>query len=150
MSIAQAECVEGGDPRHAGRCYRCDKPVAREPKLDPRTAPDPVFIRQFLRGAERVAGLDLGWSDDVFDRIQALNAVHGERYRTYSLRQMLREISEEDQDLGGWPVLAALVVNGMDDLDADVALEIKQLLQQVSAYAVRQEGLVERIRVLLD
>ncbi len=141
-------CEQDNNPRHAGRCFRCDQPL--EPVLDPRTAPNPAFQRDFLKGAERAAGLDVGWSDAVLDRLTAMEAKYGQRYRTMSLRTLLREINEESFDLGGWPVLAALMVNGEDGIDTDVALEVKQLLQQISAHGVRVTGLVERIRERLE
>lgn len=144
--MPSADCVPTGNPRQRW-CVRCGAAV-EESELDPRTAHDPAFQRGFLKGAEQAAGLDIGWADAVSDRVGQMQVKHGERYRTMPMRRLLREIDEEAFDLGGWPMLAALVVNA-EDLDPDVILEIKHRLQGIAALAVRQSAEVQAIRELL-
>ena len=141
-------CRESADPRHEGYCA-CGQRLEVIPEPDPRTAPDPEFQRQFLRGAEKLSGLDIGWSDQVADRVAAMEAKYGESYRTIPVGRFLREIEAEAHDIGGWPMFLALRVNALDHLDDEAKLDVKLLLQELAAYGPRVANLVDKVRELV-
>lgn len=110
---------------------------------------EPTFEHDFLRSAEKLAGLDIGWRQAVEDRLQRMEREKGkDSYRELGLRRMVREAEEEALDLGGWPLLAALL--SYSDLpDGEDAHEFRMLMQQMAAYGVLVAGLARRARDLL-
>lgn len=141
------ECRESTDPRHVRRCA-CGREV---PSLSPVALDirQPELEREFLRGAERHAGVSNGWTYAVEDRLLAMERAKGrDSYRSLSLWKLLTEIDEEGLDLGGWPVLA--VLRSYDaGLDDDVAHEFRLILQAISACGAQTHALVERARDLI-
>lgn len=119
------------------------------PVRDDRDARQSETEHEFLRGAEKRAGLDSGWSQGVQDRLLRMERAKGrDSYRSLSIARFLTEIEEESFDLGGWPVLAALVTYA-SDLDDETAHELRLVLQAIAAEGARAHALVAQCRALL-
>jgi hypothetical protein len=111
---------------------------------------DPDFEREFLRGAEKLAGLDIGWATAVADRLARMEREKGtSSYLELGLRRLLHETDEEALDLGGWPVLTAVALYAEADLGDERRQQAHLLLQAIGAHGVRVAGLVAELRELL-
>ncbi len=125
---------------------KTDLPIPR-----PAGGRDSHFERDFLDAAEREAGaMGLGYRDVVMDRLTAAERQYGvDSYLEKGLRGLLREVDEEAADLGGWPVLAALVVNE-SITDEDTRVHIVVLLQHIASLGVQAHQVVQQIERLLN
>lgn len=110
---------------------------------------NPTFERDFLKEAERLAGLSGGeWSFDVADRLQVMERTKGsDAYLGVPLQKLVSEIEEEGLDLGGWPVLAALASYTLDD--EEQAAELRSVLIQIASYGPLVHQLCAKAREIL-
>lgn len=109
------------------------------------------FERDFLDGAERRAlSMGAGFSDQVRDRLERAERQYGvASYLDKGLRGCLRETDEEALDVGGWPVLAALIAN--DEIrDGDTRRYFVDRLQRIASLGVEIHQIVKELEGLLD
>lgn len=140
-------CSPSPNPRSKGRCVCCD----REVDVKPAAERNPDVEREFLRNAERVAGLDIDWADRVKDRVLRMERSKGkDSYKQLGFWRCVSETEEECLDLGGWPMMAFLLSHTEFSDDDERGLEARMILQQIAAHGVRVSGLIGRLRELRD
>lgn len=112
---------------------------------------DANFERDFLEGAERRAkSMGLGFTEVVRDRLTRAERQYGvASYLEKGLRGVLRETDEEAADLGGWPVLGALIAND-EMMDDDLRCLVVDKLQEIASLGVLAHQLVHELQGLLD
>jgi hypothetical protein len=145
VPIVVHECRPSGNPRRASYCD-CGRRLDEPSDLSAR---NPAKEREFLRGAEKIAGLDIGWAERVEERLLRMERSKGtDSYRTLGFWRCVAETDEEDQDLGGWPLMAYLLSFDEFADDDERGLEARILLQHIAAHGVQVAGLIERLREL--
>jgi hypothetical protein len=110
---------------------------------------NPEFEREFMRGAAKLAGIDHGWTEAVHDRMQRMEREKGtSAYLAWTVGQIATETDEEGLDLGGWPVLGALLAY-RDIPDDEARLYVQAEFQQIAALGALVRMHVTNIREAL-
>jgi hypothetical protein len=112
---------------------------------------DPSFEREFLRQAERLAGMtNSGYADEVEARLHRAEREKGpDSYLELGMRRLASEIGEEALDVGGWATVAALSAYPQI-ADTDQRHEVHILLQQIASYGPILWELCRQLRDRLD
>jgi hypothetical protein len=112
---------------------------------------DPAFEREFLRQAERLAGMtNSGYADEVEARLHRAEREKGpDSYLLLGMRRLAIEVGEEALDLGGWSCVAALSAYPQVT-DMDTRHQVHLLLQQIAAHGPLVWELVRQLRDVLD
>lgn len=116
------------------------------PEYDPASR-NAQFEADFLDQAVRNARGRQEWAEDVIERVDRMSREKGDAYLGMSLRRMLHEIDEEGLDLGGWPVLTALLCMRIED--GEVRQYAQTRLLQIAALGAQVRTLVADLRGVL-
>lgn len=138
MSVCTASprgcaCEEGNDPRHAGSCFRCGKPIGGAF----RGVRDLKYERDFLLEAERIAerrfGLPIGgFQTAVERRLEMGEELYPGRHASLDAQERAEHVSEEAQDAGAYAVLDAQIrLNA--DLDDSAAWHLHEIAVHAAA-----------------
>lgn len=108
---------------------------------------DPYFEQQFLREAQRLAGLpSSGYADEVQARLhRAERELGADSYLEHSMGRLISEIEEEGLDIGGWATVAALAAYAKVQDDRRRG-EVHLILQELAAYGPLIGRMCERLR----
>lgn len=110
---------------------------------------DPQVEHDFLQAAERLAGLDIGWTELVEARLARMDASKGrDGFLELGFWRCVAETDEEGFDCGGWPLMAYHLSFAEFADDPDRGDEARMLLQEIAAYGVRVHGVVQQLRNL--
>lgn len=137
--------------RLANACAKCGRTRDAHPVLEKSGKRDPMFERDFLNEAERLAGLSSGgFAEQVHDRLQRAERELGQdSYLQHSMGRLLAEIGEEGLDVAGWSCVAALA-SFEKVADDDERGELLLLLQQIASYGPLVWRMVQRAHDLLS
>lgn len=139
MSRCVDACQPSTDPRHTTKCVKCGRTVDPPPP-EPTRKHD--FERDFIEGAERIAGLaGLEYYDHVAARLTEGQVLYGDAALGRSLAALKREILDEGLDLGTWSVLTAQS-RDMEALDDDRRQAGILKLQEVASKGAEVEALL--------
>jgi hypothetical protein len=102
---------------------------------------DEALVRQWLGQAARQAGLGAAapdFCDRVLVRLEKGAREYGaENFLQIPLEQLVDEVAEEGDDIGGWGVLAGIRLLAGQELDADVSQEVQTLLLEAVSHGLR-------------
>lgn len=112
---------------------------------------DPAFELEFLRQAERLAGMtNSGYTEEVLGRLHRAERERGpDSYLLLGMRKLAIEIGEEALDVGGWSTVAALSAYPQVP-DLERRHEVHLLLQQIAAHGPLLWELCRQLRDVLD
>jgi hypothetical protein len=112
---------------------------------------DPAFEREFLRQAERLAGMtNSGYVEEVAARLHRAEREKGpDSYLSLGMRKLANEIGEEALDIGGWSTVAALSAYPQV-ADVERRHQVHLLLQGIAAHGPLLWELCRQLRDLLD
>ena|SRR5581483_7581239 len=116
VACRKGDHQEGNDPRMAGLCVRCGKPlVERDKRLED------LLLREAVESAARRYGTDSAeFVAAVQRRLETGQELYGNSSLYKTVEELCRELREEAQDIGAWGAILAQKIMGHDDeFDSD-------------------------------
>jgi len=104
---------------------------------------DTVVAGAWLTVAEQIACVDAGWHARVLARLTWAQDVHGDRWTTMTVGELLAELRSEAEDLGGWGVLVVQLLElEAHDVDDATRWRVDELVQEIAALGAQADELV--------
>jgi hypothetical protein len=109
----------------------------------------PKFEVEFLRAASRTTSGE-AYVNRVLNRLNKGAAEYDDSWSKRPVSELLEELGEEGDDLGGWSVLAAQVLQNRNGLSSDATTQLLQITYRIAQLGAEVDGLVALALSILD